>query len=219
MICIEPKDFDESHFYIEKPINNETKFLRIYYVNDKNKECGLHVKLPESQTFGIKPNYKFGSKRSKIDGYQIVYNENPDTANLFKSLIAVCYSNIKTWKKEKLISKKLQVKPAFVYQKSKENDKYVDDLTKPRVVYIKLNTYNNDGNIKINTKMLNNHRETLDPLDYISKPGYAKPIIRITGLYLAEEYAYIQFRIVQLIYKPSELPILFHDSDFETDDE
>ena len=95
----------------------------------------------------------------------------------------------------------------------------MDDLTKPRVVYIKLNTYNNDGNIKINTKMLNNHRETLDPLDCISKPGYAKPIIKIRGLYLGGEYAYIQFRIVQLIYKPSELPILFHDFDFETDDE
>ena len=219
MICIEPKDFDESHIYIEKPINNETKFLRIYYANDKNKDCDLHVKLPESQTFGIKPNYKFGSKRSKIDGYQIVYNKNFDTLNFFDSLIAVCRSNIKTWKKEKLIFFKLQVKPVFVYQKSKENDKYVDDPTKPRVVYIKLNTYNNDGNIKINTKMLNNHRETLDPLDYISKPGYAKPIIKIRGLYLAEEYAYIQFRIDQLIYKPSELPILFDDSDFETDDE
>src|SRR5277367_1344298 len=120
----------------------------------------LYVKLPESQTFGIKPSYKFESKSSKIDGYQIVYNENFDTANLFNSWIAVCKSNIKTWKKEKLISKALQVKPVFDYQKSKENDKY-DDPTKPRVVYIKLNTYNNDGNLKINTKMLNNHRETL----------------------------------------------------------
>jgi len=103
---IEPKDFDESHIYIEKPINNETKFLRIYYINDKNKECDLYVKLPENLTYGIKQYYKFGSKRSKIDGYQIVYNENFDTLNFFDSLIAVCYSNIKTWKKEKLISKR-----------------------------------------------------------------------------------------------------------------
>ena len=221
MICIEPKDFDESHIYIEKPTNNETKFLRIYYMNEKKKECDLCVKLPESQTFGIKPYYKFGSKRSKIDGYQIVYNENFDTLNFFDSLIAACYSNIKTWKKEKLISKKLQVKPVFVYQKSKENDKYVDDPTKPKVAYIKLNTYNNDGNIKINTKMYDNHSEPLDPLDYISKPGNVKPIIKIRGLYLGGEYAYIQFRIVQLIYKPSELPMLFDysDFDFETDDE
>src|SRR5277367_6640152 len=103
MIRIEPKDFNESHIYIEKPTNNETKFLRIYYANDKNKDCDLYVKLPESQTFGIKPYYKFGSKRSKIDEYQIVHNENFTTENLFDSLIAVCESNIKTWKKEKLI--------------------------------------------------------------------------------------------------------------------
>ena len=117
-------------------------FYRIYYMNEKKKECDLCVKLPESQTFGIKPNYKFGSKRTKIDGYYIVYKENPDIVNLFNSLMAVCHSNIKTWKKEKLISKKLPVKPVFVYQKSKENDKYVDDPTKPKVAYIKLNTTN-----------------------------------------------------------------------------
>ena len=121
--------------------------------------------------------------------------------------------------KREINFKTLQVKPVFVYQKSKENDKYVDDSTKPRVVYIKLNTYNNDGNIKINTKMYNDHRETLDPLDCISKPGNVTPIIKIRGLYLGGEYAYIQFRIVQLCFKPSELPILFDDSDFETDDE
>jgi len=131
----------------------------------------------------------------------------------------VCHSNIKAWKKEKLISKTLQVKPVFVYQKSKENEKYVDDLTKPKVAYIKLNTYNKEGDIKINTKMFNKHGEPLDPLDYISRPGYAKPIIKIRGLYLGEDYAYIQIRIVQLIYKPSDLPILFDNSDFETDDE
>src|SRR5271163_3704861 len=113
MIRIEPKDFNESHIYIEKPINNETKFLRIYYANDKNKDCDLYVKLRESQTFGIKPYYKSGSKRSKIDGYQIVYNENFDRLNFFDALIAVCHSNIKTWKKEKLISKTLPVKPIF----------------------------------------------------------------------------------------------------------
>ena len=67
--------------------------------------------------------------------------------------------------------------------------------------------------------MYNNHREPLDPLDYISKPGNVKPIIKIRGLYLGGEYAYIQFRIDQLCFKPSELPILFHDFDFETDDE
>src|SRR6476469_9291869 len=88
IMCIEPKDFDESHIYIEKPTNNETKFLRIYYMNDKNKGCDLCVKLPESQTCGIKPNYKFGSKRSKIDGYQIVYKENFDTIDFLDSLIA-----------------------------------------------------------------------------------------------------------------------------------
>ena len=45
IMCIEPKDFDESHIYIEKPTNNETKFLRIYYINDKNKKCDLYVKF------------------------------------------------------------------------------------------------------------------------------------------------------------------------------
>ena len=165
MICIEPKDFDESRIYIEKPIDNETKFLRIYYANDKNKDCDLYVKLPESQTYGIKQSYKFGSKRSIINGYQIVYNENFDTLNFFDTFIAVCKSNIKAWKKDKLILKKLEVKSVFDYQKSKENDKYVDDPTKPKVAYIKLNTYNNDGNIKIYTKMYDNHSEPLDPLD------------------------------------------------------
>ena len=91
----------------------------------------------------------------------------------------------------------------------------MDDLTKPKVAYIKLNTYNKDGNIKINTKMFNKQGETLDPLDSISRPGNVKPIIKIRGLYLGEEYAYILIRVVQLIYKPSILPILFDDSDFE----
>ena len=115
--------------------------------------------------------------------------------------------------------KPLQVKPVFVYQKSKENEEHVDDLTKPKVAYIKLNTYNKDGNIKINTKMYDNNREPLDPLDYISRPGNVKPIIKIRGLYLGEEYAYIQFRIAQLWFKPSDLPMLYDDSDFETDDD
>ena len=110
--------------------------------------------------------------------------------------IAVCQSDIKTWKKAKLISKTLKVKQVFIYQKTKENEEYVEDLTKPKIAYIKLNTYNKDGNIKINTKMYNNHREPLDPLDYISKPGTVKPIIKIRGLYLGEDYAYIQIRIV-----------------------
>jgi len=39
--------------------------------------------------------------------------------------------------------------------------------------------------------MLDSHREMLDPLDYISRPGNVKPIIKIIGLYLGGEYAYI----------------------------
>ena len=107
----------------------------------------------------------------------------------------------------------------FVYQKSKENDEYVEDQTKPKVAYIKLNTYNKEGNIKIIAEMHDSHREPLDLLDYISKPGNVKPIIKIRGLYLGE-FAYIQFRIEQLVYKPSmEKSLLFNDSDFETYDE
>ena len=38
--------------------------------------------------------------------------------------------------------------------------------------------------LKLTLRCYNNHREPLDPLDYISKPGNVKPIIKIRGLYL-----------------------------------
>ena len=209
--CIEPKDFDKSLIRIDEPMNDETKFLNISYLKS-NKQSNLYIQLPESQFCVIKPNFKYNSKR-EISGYYITYKSDCEATLLtLDTLIDCCNRKLKNWKKSHIILKSLKVKPVFVNQKCSIMN---DEL---KIAFLKLNMYNG----KICTKMFDKHKQKLDPLYYISKPGDVKLIIKITGLYLGDKYAYLHLRVEQIFYKllkNIELPILFNDSDNDEENE
>jgi hypothetical protein len=201
--------FDEPKVYKPKGVNNEIKTAKMSYLNSDNNPCDFYIELPESDSHGISPVYLYGDTETNVvDGYKIVYKDNSDYTNsVFDSLNTLCNNKLEEWKKSRLISKNTTYKSPFVYQKyfDSKSDTFIDDETKSKVAFIKLNTYK-DKNVRIYTEMYDETGNQLNPLDYISKPGKLKPIVKITGLYFGDkgkskDIVSLQMKVEEIVFK------------------
>src|SRR6266536_4636712 len=140
-ICIKPQNFNvelleikESKVYKPKDTNLNIETSEILYLNDKSELCDFYLILPEIETYGPLPIYKFNSKnksKENIQGYTISYSHR-DVEKMFDSIHDGFQNKI-----NELINN-CKLKPIFNYRKKLENNLKVDDKSKPKVAYLKL---------------------------------------------------------------------------------
>src|SRR6266536_3948298 len=186
-ICIKPQNFNvelleikESKVYKPKDTNLNIETSEILYVNDKEELCDFYLILPEIETYGPSPIYKFNSKKSSenIEGYSISYC-HPDVENVFDLINDICQNKI---------GKQYNLKPTFNYKNKLENGVKTRDELKPKVAYFKLMTFKDykTNKLTISTKIYDKHsKELLDPIDTVSKLGMLRPMIHIQKIYFS----------------------------------
>jgi hypothetical protein len=221
VICIKPQDFNESNLVINEPKVYQAKDSKIkittsdiLYQNSKGELCDFFIKLPAVDTYGPSPQYDFNSKNKtpeNIQGYTISYSHSA-VENMFEEINKVCQNKINEFAKSNFI-KECQLKPVFNYKQSGDGAK---------VAYFKLNTVRDcrSNLLTILTKMSNSTKESVDPIDTVSKYGAITPMIHISKIYFGahgnSEYgASIQSKVVRLQFKQISKFI----PDFSSDEE
>jgi hypothetical protein len=220
-ICIKPEEFNESNLIINEPKVYQPKDSKIKittsdisYLNNKGEPCDFFVRLPSVDSFGPSPQHDFNSKNRRpdnIQGYTISYSQS-DVEKMFEKIYKVCQNKINELAKSEPI-KKCKLKPVFNYKKSGEGSK---------VAYFKLNTVRDyqSNLLTILTKISNATKESIDPIETVSKFGTMTPMIHIAKIYFGvhgnSEYgASIQSKVVRLQFKEISKSI----PDFSSDDE
>src|SRR6266536_1137037 len=104
-ICIKPQEFNiellelkEVEVYKPKDTNLTIETSDIMYLNDKSELSDLYLILPQIETYGPSPIYKFNSKNKSsenIEGYSVSYS-NPDVEKVFDAINKVCQEKIGT---------------------------------------------------------------------------------------------------------------------------
>jgi len=213
-ICIKPQNFNvelleikESKVYKPKDTNLNIETSEILYLNDKSELCDFYLILPEIETYGPSPIYKFNSKnksKENIQGYTISYSHR-GVEKMFDSIHDGFQNKI-----NELINN-CKLKPIFNYRKKLENNLKVDDKSKPKVAYLKLKIFKD---LIIETKMYDlNSKQLIDPIDTISKFGLIKPMIHMSNIYFGSHgnsgySASVQVKLVKAYFeeKSHELP-------------
>ena len=106
-ICIKPQEFNielleikEPKVYKSKDTNWTIETSDIMYLNDKSELCDFYLILPQIETYGPSPIYKFNSNiksSENIEGYSISYS-HPDAEKVFDLINQVCQeTNFKTY--------------------------------------------------------------------------------------------------------------------------
>jgi hypothetical protein len=221
VICIKPQEFNELNLVINEPKVYQAKNSKIkittsdiLYQNREGELCNLFIKLPSVNTYGPSPQYDFNSKNKtleNIQGYTISYSHS-EVEKMFELIKKVCQNKINDFAKSNLI-KKCTLKPVFNYKKSGDGAK---------VAYFKLNTVRDyqSNLLTILTKMSASTKESVDPVETVSKFGTLTPMIQITKIYFGphgtSEYgASIQSKVVRLQFKEISKSI----PDFTSSDE
>src|SRR6266536_6280425 len=185
-ICIKPQEFNiellelkEVEVYKPKDTNLTIETSDIMYLNDKSELSDLYLILPQIETYGPSPIYKFNSNiksSENIEGYSISYS-HPDAEKVFELITDVC---------QETIGKQYTLKPTFNHKNKVENGVKTRDELRPKVTYFKLMTFKDykTNKLTISTKIYDQKsKELIDPIDVVSKLGLIRPMVHVQKIY------------------------------------
>ncbi len=215
-ICIKPQEFNEKLIVIKEPkvykpkdTNLTIETSDIMYLNDKSELCDLYLILPQIETYGPSPIYKFNSTNKSpenVECYSISYS-HPDAEKVFDLITDVCQNKI---------GNKHTLKPTFNYKNKLENGTKTRDELKPKVAYFKLMAFKDHktNKLTISTKIYDQKsKQLIDPIDAVSKLGLIRPMVHIHKIYFgshgnSEYNASVQVKLVKAYFeeKSHELP-------------
>src|SRR6266536_3153929 len=185
-ICLKPQKFDEKlivimgpKFYHPKDTNLNIETSEILYLNDNSELCDFYLILPEIETYGPSPIYKFNSNiksSENVEGYSISYS-HPDAEKVFDLITDIC---------QETIGKQYTLKPTFNHKNKVENGMKTRDELRPKVAYFKLMTFKDHttNKLTISTKIYDQKsKQLIDPIDAVSKLGLIRPMVYVQKIY------------------------------------
>src|SRR6266536_684327 len=215
-ICIKPQEFNielleikEPKVYKLKDTNLTIETSDIMYLNDNSDRCDLYLILPEIETYGPSPIYKFNSNiksSENIEGYSVSYSR-PDVAKVFDLINDVCQNKL---------GNKYTLKPTFNYNNKVENGTKIRDELKPKVAYFKLLTFKDykTNKLTISTQIYDKQsKQLINLIDTVSKLGLIRPMVHVQKIYFGSHgnsgySASVQVKLVKAYFeeKSHELP-------------
>ena len=201
--------FDKSKVIIEPVVhkNNYSSSPIKYLYNDEKLD--LLFMLPTSSCYGINPIYPFGTREGVLQGYQFCYTIKDE---YFRRCL--CELNKVVFDYINYTSDRLPDSTINAFTSAlTDNKRAVDYVVKPCYgkddkMYIKLNTFGNGQNVRVNTVLYSDlHRISVNA--FLDRPCEITPLISCKHVYWGSHGsnshgASVKFKLEQAVLKEKQ---------------